>query len=119
MAVVVTPLAVIVTGDPPLVAEIANDAFASLVVVGVNVKSRLQLAPAANVDVQLVMEANGEDTEPKVSVMADVVEFDSTVPYVGDVVPTVTVPKLCPLVVRETLPELVPEPVRVPPLLGE
>jgi hypothetical protein len=118
MAVVVTPLAVIVTGDPPLVAEIANDAFASLVVVGVNVKSRLQLAPAANVDVQLVMEANGEDTEPKVSVMADVVEFDSTVPYVGDVVPTVTVPKLCPLVVRETPPEFVPEPVSVPPFDG-
>ncbi len=107
---------------PPLVIGVLADSAYTcctvLVLVGVNVNWMLQLAPAASVAPQLVATAYGELTEPRLSVTAAVVEFDSTTPYVGDVVPTATVPKLWPAVVRETPPLVVPDPVSVPPFDG-
>jgi hypothetical protein len=82
------------------------------------VKFKLQLTPAPNVVGQFVTLANGEVTLPNVSVTAAFVEFVITVPYVGDVVPTVTLPKLWPAVEIVTLPLGDTVPVSVPPFDG-
>jgi hypothetical protein len=82
------------------------------------VKFKLQLTPAPNVVGQFVTLANGDVTLPNVSVTDAFVEFVITVPYVGDVVPTVTSPKLWPAVVIVTLPLGATVPVSVPPFDG-
>src|SRR5580698_670366 len=117
MPVVAMPPAVIGTAPPLALMEYI--CCTTLVLDGVKSNCRLHVAPAARVAVQLVAEANGAVTEPSVSVMDVFLPLVRTTPKAADVVPTGTVPQLCPSEVRVTLPvTAVPDPVSVPPLLG-
>ena len=72
-----TPPEVIAVGEP----DSGTTTCTTLVVVGVKVNSISQLAPAASVVPQLVNMVNGPlGTGPSVSVSAEAVEFDSSVP---------------------------------------